>query len=128
MARQRSEALDGTIIRSLFGESSASQIAPAGYTPVGDDSQGSGCDSNEIPQSTDELGELTSLTYDLTVRRAGELNIPVAGTVSGGFDRRVLVWEWTRFKELHGSDGIRCRYGYTVRFCLTVSKWEAQAK
>jgi hypothetical protein len=48
--------------------------------------------------------------------------------VSGGFDRRVVVYEWTRYKELLGANGAKCQYGYVIRFCLTVSKWDIQTK
>jgi hypothetical protein len=99
-----------------------------GFTPFGGDADCPGCDPGEIPQTTDDLEELVSYTYDLTVRRAGEFNIPVVGSVSGGFDRRVVVYEWTRYKEVDGAQEIKCRYGYAIRFCLTVSKWDVQAK
>lgn len=103
-------------------------VPGTGFVPLGADADCPGCNSADIPQTVDQLGELLSYTYDLTVRRAGELNIPVVGSVSGGFDRRVVVYEWTRYKEVAGADGVKCRYGYVIRFCLTVSKWEAQAK
>jgi len=107
----------------------APRLPPAlGFEPIGAESQCPGCNPAEIPQTTDELSELLSYSYDLTVSRAGELNIPIAGTVSGGFDRRVVVYEWTRYKEISGGQGLRCRFGYVIRYCLTVSKWEAQAK
>lgn len=87
-----------------------------------------GIDPAEIPQTVDELGELESYTYDLTVRQAGELNIPVIGSVSGGTNRRVVVYEWTRFKELRDTNGAVYRYGYAIRFCLTVSNFDAKGK
>jgi hypothetical protein len=76
----------------------------------------------------DELGELLSFTYDLTATQAGQLNIPVVGSVSGGNSRRVVVFEWTRYKTLFGTNNVECRYGYVIRFCLTVSKWDVQGK
>jgi len=99
-----------------------------GFQPLGSDSDCPGCNPADIPQSTDQLGELVSYTYDLTVRRAGELSIPVVGSVTGGFDRRVVVYEWTRYKSVDGAAGLKCHYGYVIRFCLTVSKWDVQAK
>lgn len=87
-----------------------------------------GVNTSEIPQTLGELGELISYSYDLSVKQAGDLNIPVVGDVSGGFDRRVVVLEWTRYKTLFDADSVEYRYGYVIRFCLTVSKWEAQTQ
>ncbi|MBO9714417.1 hypothetical protein [Sphingomonas sp.] len=75
-----------------------------------------------------ELGELSSSSYDLSVNQAGQLGIPVIGSVSGGASRRVVVLEWSRFKEFPEADGGIARYGFTVRFCLTVNKWNADLK
>ena len=85
-------------------------------------------DPQEIPQSRRELGELISYSYDLSVRKAAALNIPVVGTVSGGLNRRVIVLEWTRFKSLFDDARIEYRYGYVIRFCLTVNKWDMQSQ
>jgi hypothetical protein len=116
------------VIDAGFAGTPAAIGPAAGFQPLGVDSDCPGCDPAEIPQSLSDLGELLSYTYDMTVRRAGELNIPVVGGVSGGFDRRVVVYEWTRYKELSGTNGIKCRYGYVIRFCLTVSHWDVKAK
>ena len=102
--------------------------APQGLRPLGRDVTITGIDPSRIPQTTAELDELTSFTYDLSASRAGELNIPVAGSVGGSFNRRVVVYEWTRFKRLEDSEGVEHRYGYVIRFCLTVNKWDAQGK
>jgi hypothetical protein len=100
---------------------------PRGYVPLGrPDTCHSG--TGEIPKTIDELGELVVHAYDLTVTAALELSIPVAGSVSGGVDRRVVLWEWMRYKALPGDDGVECRYGYVIRFCVTVNKWEAEGK
>lgn len=82
----------------------------------------------QIPQTIAELGELTSFTYDLSAKRAFDLGIPVAGTASLGTERRVVVFEWTRFKAVSGTDGKTYNYGFALRFCLTVNKWDANAK
>lgn len=82
----------------------------------------------DIPQTPAELGELTSSAYDLSVTRAGELNIPVVGSIGGGTSRRVVILEWTRFKRLPQPDGSELRYGFAIRFCLTVNKWNADLK
>lgn len=123
----RDEDIDRILDSALGGKPTSHQI-PHGLEPLGKDADCPGSDPNEIPQTPDKLGELISLTYDITVRRAGELDIPVVGMVSGGFNRRVVVYEWTRYKTLCGTGGIECRFGYVIRFCLTVSKWDAHAK
>lgn len=100
------------------------------FMPTGEERDGAqdGARAGDIPQSPAELGELTSSSYDLSVTRAGELNIPVVGSVGGGTSRRVVVLEWTRFKRLTEADGTELRYGFAIRFCLTVNKWSADLK
>ena len=112
--------------RPIFG------VVPAGFTPIADDASEyragiAGINPADIPQTIDELGELESYTYDLTVTAAGKLNIPVVGSVSGGTERRVVVFEWAQFKKLFDGE-VEYRYGFLIRFCLTVSKWNANAK
>jgi hypothetical protein len=116
------------LLAPLFGGSPTGGPVPTGYTPLGRNAACSGSDPAEIPKTPEELGELLSYSYDMTVRQAGELNIPVVGSVSGGFERRVVVYEWTRYKTLFGDGEVQCRYGYVLRFCLTVSKWDVQLK
>jgi len=116
------------IADEAFAENILLSPAPVGFAPLGEAFEAPGVDPEQIPQTRDELSELLSFTYDLTVTRAGELNIPIVGSVSGGFNRRVIVYEWTRYKELTGSGSIKYRFGYVIRFCLTVSKWEVQGK
>lgn len=82
-------------------------------------------DPNDIPKKMSELGRLLSRSYDVTVRYAGQLNIPVIGNISGGFNRRVVVYEWSRSKDVSGTDGKTYRFGYSIRFCTTVSRWDA---
>lgn len=72
--------------------------------------------------TAEDLGELESRTYDLSVEAAGKLKIPVIGDVGGGGSRRVVVYEWTRFTNRDTPDGGVDRWGYTIRFCVTVSK------
>jgi len=79
------------------------------------------------PPKPDELGELLVSTYDLSVEAAGKLNIPVVGSVSGGASRRVVVYEWTRFTEIEDEQGGIDRWGFAIRFCVTVSKMNAEA-
>ena len=40
----------------------------------------------------------------------------------------MVVLEWTQYKSLYDQDQTEYRYGYVIRFCLTVSKWDAQAQ
>jgi hypothetical protein len=79
----------------------------------------------ETPPKPDDLGELLVSTYELSVEAAGKLNIPIVGSVSGGASRRVVVYEWTRFKEIEDELGGIDRWGFAVRFCVTVSKMNA---
>lgn len=108
-------------------EAAPTIVTVEGLFPLTND-DAPGVDPTKIPKSIDELGELESYTYDLTVRQAGELNIPVIGSVSGGSNRRVVVYEWSRFKELTGDAGVKYRFGYAIRFCLTVSNFDVKGK
>lgn len=78
------------------------------------------------PPQPDELGELLVSTYDLSVEAAGKLNIPIVGSVNGGTARRVVVYEWTRFTEYEDEDGGIDRWGFAIRFCVTVNKITAE--
>jgi hypothetical protein len=71
---------------------------PTGFVPIGKELLAPGIDPSQIPQTLNDLDVLISFTYDLTVSKAMELNIPVVGSGSGGFERRVLL-EWTRIRE-----------------------------
>ena len=128
MAERSGNADLVTVLNTVLGEQPSLNPVPEGFTPLGFDLEAREIDPNEIPQTIGELGELLSYTYDLTVRRAGELNIPVVGSISGGFDRRVIIFEWTRYKTLTDVKGVQYRYGYVIRFCLTISKWDAKGK
>lgn len=80
-----------------------------------------------IPQSLDDLTNIEVQSYDLSVTAAASLSIPVIGTVGGGLNRRVVVLEQAAFAEI--ADGeVKLRYGYAVRFCVTVSRWDANLK
>lgn len=125
---ETSVPLDAAVMPGRSSLSDLPILDVQGFTPLGRDIKVEGVDPGQIPQTPAELGELLSYTYDLTVKRAGELNIPVIGSVSGGFDRRVVVFEWTRYKSLFDDTGTEYRYGYVIRFCLTVSKWDIQGQ
>jgi hypothetical protein len=116
------------LLAVLYGGAPTGGPVSTGYRPEGRATTCPGSDPAQIPKTRAELGELISFSWDMTVRRALELNIPVAGSVSGGYDRRVVIWEWTQYKTLEGNGEAECRYGYVIRFCVTVSKWDAQAK
>lgn len=105
----------------------------AGWMPMGEAGAaldvGAGVElTSQIPQTIGELDGLVSTIYDLTATRAIELKIPVAGSVGGGMSRRVVISEYSQSKLLTDSNGVELRYGYAVRFCLTVNKWDVDAK
>lgn len=81
-----------------------------------------------IPQSIGELDAIVSTIYDLTATRAAELKIPIAGSVGGGTSRRIVIAEYSQTKLVTEPSGIELRYGYAIRFCLTVNKWDVDAK
>jgi hypothetical protein len=116
------------LLAPVIGGELSARAVPFEYQPLGRNATCTGHKPGEIPQTPLELGELIVHAYDLTVRRALEVNIPVAGSVSGGYDRRVVVWEWMRYKVLVGDGEVECHFGYVIRFCVTVNKWEVQAK
>lgn len=124
----RADLAVSAMLDTVLGESPGLMTAPEGFTPQARDGQCPGSNPAEIPQTMEELGELLSFTYDMTVTQALQLNIPVVGSVSGGNNRRVVIFEWTRYKSLFGTNGIECRYGYVIRFCLTINKWDAEGK
>lgn len=96
------------------------------FTPYGP----SGIDSRAIagiPTELNQLDEQVTRSYDLSVTAAGSLNIPVIGSVEGGFNRRVVVLERAAFKRLKEGD-VECQYGYALRLCLTINDWKVGAK
>jgi hypothetical protein len=116
------------MVSTTIASGLGSKPAPIGFQPLGADVSLEDIHSGDIPQTIGDLEELISYTYDLTATRALELGIPVIGSGSGGFDRRVVILEWTQYKPLFDDKHIEFRYGYVIRFCLTVSKWDAKAK
>jgi hypothetical protein len=66
-------------------------------------------------------------SYDLNITSAISLGIPVIGSGGGTFNRRVVVLEQSAFREAL-KDGAIVHYGYAVRFCVTVSKWDVNLK
>lgn len=104
-----------------------SVLNPETFVPFGPDAPVRIRAASEIPQTIDELTTQISRTYDLSVTAAGQLNIPVVGSVSGGVNRRVVVLERTAFKEII-EQGIKNQFGYAIRLALTVNKVTAEAK
>jgi hypothetical protein len=85
-------------------------------------------DPQDVPKTLAELNAAANRSYDLSATRAGDLNIPIAGTVSGGYNRRVVVLERSAYKLVTGHSGAQYHLGYAIRLCLTVSKWDASMK
>lgn len=81
--------------------------------------------TGDLPQTIDDLPIQVSRTYDLSVTAAGQLNIPVIGSVSGGLNRRVVVLERTAYKEIV-EDQITNQFGYAIRLAVTVNKVTAE--
>jgi hypothetical protein len=106
----RSPAMSALLSSTRIETAGVSEVVPSG-----------------IPQTLDELTNIEVQSYDLSVTAAASLNIPVIGSVGGGLNRRVVVLEHLAYKELIEGD-VRLRYGYTVRFCVTVSRWDANFK
>ena len=80
-------------------------------------------DPGDIPQNLSELTYTDASSYELSVSAAAELSIPVIGGVSGGFNRRVVVYEHAQYKPIIDSaDETELRYGLAIRFCVTVNK------
>ena len=82
---------------------------------------------DRLPKSLDDLNETSVRSIDLSVTAAMSLSIPVAGSVSGGYNRHVVVLEQYAVKHID-YNGLRYDYGYAIRFCITVSNWSANMK
>ncbi len=80
-----------------------------------------------IPTTLPELNRQVVRTYDLSVTAAGNLSIPIVASVSGGFNRRVIVLERAAYKDVPEGD-ITYQYGYAVRLAITVNKVTADMK
>lgn len=122
------EGREAAALEAVIGSAPRLLSVPEGFIPQALDGQCPGSNPAEIPQTMNDLGELLSFTYDLTATQAGQLNIPVVGSIGGGSSRRVIIFEWSRYKSLFGTNNVECRYGYVIRFCLTVNKLDVQGK
>jgi metacaspase-1 len=106
-------------------------VRAEGYVPAAADSgrtRGGGRRDASIPGGLDDLSEAISRAYDLSVSAAVDVGIPIAGSVSGGFSRRVIVLERAAFRTIAQADGTKQEWGYAVRFCVTVNKFDASMK
>jgi|SRR5208337_179109 len=77
-----------------------------------------------------DLGEAVNRSYDMSITAAADAQIPVAGSASGRFSRRVIVLERAAFNKIPAptpKDSEK-HYGYALRLCVTVSRWEATTK
>jgi hypothetical protein len=81
-----------------------------------------------IPTTLDELPVALTRSFDLSVTAALSLNIPVIGSISGGFSRRVVVSERVAYKALASTDGSVYHFGYALRLCVTVSRLDSSMK
>lgn len=68
-----------------------------------------------------------STVYDLSISSAGQLNIPVVGSVSGGTNRRVVVLERRAYRKNPTADGVEF-LGYAIRLVVTVNKLDGSMK
>lgn len=85
-------------------------------------------DPGEKPTTLAELTAAITRSYDLSTTRAGELNIPVVGSMGGSYSRRVVVLERSAYKVAVGHSGAQYHFGYALRLCLTVNKWDVNLK
>lgn len=79
----------------------------------------------QLPKTVDELTDTVTRTYDLSANAAADINIPVVGSVGGGFGRRVVLLERSSFAPVEKEDGTY-RYGYAIRLAITVNKLTAE--
>jgi hypothetical protein len=103
------------------GRPVAAVVGKAAALPAADDPA-------NLPQTLADLASAESRSYDLSVTRAAELNIPVVGSVGGGWERRVVVLERVAYRRLAGGGGDELLYGYAIRLCVTVNKWDGAMK
>src|SRR5208337_4516261 len=69
-----------------------------------------------------DLGEAVNRSYDMSITAAADAQIPVAGSASGRFSRRVIVLERAAFNKIPAptpKDSEK-HYGYALRLCVTV--------
>lgn len=104
-------------IRVEIGEKSAGWIRLLSAAPS----------AGGIPSSLTDLGRIEVQSYDLSITAAANLSIPVIGSAGGSANRRVVVLEQSAYREVP-ENGAVLQYGNAVRFCVTVTKWDANLK
>ena len=105
-----------------------SRMAPPRTLPVGPAAKlDAAPPAARLPKKLDELSRARTYTYDLSVHAAGKLGIPILGSASGDYSRRVVVLERSAFKTIDYAD-ITWRYGYAIRLALTVTKRKGDLK
>jgi hypothetical protein len=83
-----------------------------------------------LPKTLADLGEAVNRSYDMSITAAADAQIPVAGSASGRLSRRVIVLERAAFSKIPAptpKDSEK-HYGYAIRLCVTVSRWEVTTK
>lgn len=80
-----------------------------------------------LPTTIADLGRIEVRSYDLSITAAADMSIPVIGSAGGAVNRRIVVLEQTAYREIKENE-TRVHYGYAVRFCVTVSRWDANLK
>ena len=85
---------------------------------------------DDLPKTLEDYPYESSNAYDLSIEAAAKAGLPVFD-VSGGYSRRVITLERVKYikrKTRHPMGGeIESRYGYAIRLCITVNKFNAEA-
>jgi len=102
--------------------------APSPERATAVSSPGNDIDPLKLPTNLNQLTAAFNRSYDLTLTRAADLSIPVVGSVGGGMNRRVVVLERIAYRPLVGTSGTEYHFGYAIRLCVTVNKWDANMK
>jgi len=75
-----------------------------------------------MPNTLDDLNNIESGIYDLSRTEAAGAGIPIIGSVANSNSSRVIVLEWSAFKEMEGPGGSTLRVGYAIRLTVTINK------
>jgi hypothetical protein len=105
-----------------------SRMAPPGAYPLGPAAKVDAAPpAAQLPKKLNDLSRARTFTYDLSVHAASKLGIPILGSASGDYSRRVVVLERSAFKKIDHAD-VTWRYGYAIRLALTVTKRKGDLK
>jgi hypothetical protein len=80
-----------------------------------------------IPTSIDQLGDAKSDCYSLSLNSAMELGIPIIGSMSGSYERKVVILEAAAHKPIK-IKGTKYKYGWAVRINVTVKNIKGEVK